>query len=464
MDDTIARFSQAAAVWLASVACAFLAPPASAQLQTAGIIRGIVRDPSGAVIPKALVTLEASAPTEQRTALTDQTGQFLFSAVPAGTYELTVMASGFITSTAQNVAPAPSENPPPISVVLQVAAASTQVTVTPPAHERAAAQVKAEVKQRVVGVFPNYFVTYTPDAAPLSAAQKFQLGWKTFFDPVPILFSGMVAGIQQARNSYAGYGQGLEGYSKRFGANYADRVDGILIGHVVMQSVLHQDPRYFYKGDGSIGSRVLYAIGTAFIAKGDNGHWQPAYANALGGIASYEISTLYRPGTSRPGLRLWHTVLLNFAGSAGHNLFEQFVLPKLTTHVPNNAGLPTGSVLRAGTPVTLISTGDLRPKTAAMSVPIRFVLPNDLRADGTVVAKAGAEASGRVTYRPAPDPDEVKIDLERVRLRVGNINVPLRSTLVRGAAGALEYHRLENSGRIVITLYVDQDVPLPPAQ
>ena len=83
-----------------------------------------------------------------------------------------------------------------------------------------------------------------------------------------------------------------------------------------MQSIFHQDPRYFYKGIGSVRSRALYAIGTAFVAKGDNGHWQSDYSDVLGGLASDEISTLYYPSTSRPVRRLVDDVLLGFAGRA----------------------------------------------------------------------------------------------------------------------------------------------------
>ena len=100
------------------------------------------------------------------------------------------------------------------------------------------------------------------------------------------MFSAVGAGIQQARNSYPTYGQGVEGYAKRFGANYTDRVDHVLIGHVLMQSVFKLDPPYSYKGTGSFASRALYAIEMAFIAKGDNGRWQPAYADVLGSMAS----------------------------------------------------------------------------------------------------------------------------------------------------------------------------------
>jgi hypothetical protein len=316
----------------------------------------------------------------------------------------------------------------------------------------------------VLGVFPNYFVTYEPNPAPLTAKQKFEVGWKTFFDPVPILFSGVGAGIQQARKSYPEYGQGVKGFSKRFGANYADRVDDVLIGHVMMQSVFHQDPRYFYKGTGSFRSRAFYAIATAFVAKGDNGHWQPAYSDVLGGMASYELSTLYRPGTSRPGLRLEHTVLLDFAGRATHNLLQEFVLRKVSRHVPKTTALQSQPILRAGTPVTLISMEGLSTKVAENTGPIGFVLASDLQVDGVLVAEAGTQAWGRMTYAAAPDAGRVKVDLDRVRLTVGHIDVPLRSTQVANGDRAVGYHRLENSDKIVIVLYVDRDVRFEPVR
>ena len=97
----------------------------------------------------------------------------------------------------------------------------SSVNVSLPPHELATEQVRAEEKQRVLGVFPNFFVTYQPNAAALTAAQTFQLGWRSIIDPEVILSSGFVAGIQQARNSYHEFGQGMEGYGKRIGAAYA---------------------------------------------------------------------------------------------------------------------------------------------------------------------------------------------------------------------------------------------------
>ena len=445
------------------------AVPAAAQAQNTtsaeapGTIRGIVNDPSGLVVVSAVVTLEAVASTNSRTTITDEAGSFRFSGVAPGNYAIKIAALGFADWRSANVVVGSGENPPLPPVVLEVATASTKVDVGLSQPELATEQVKAEEKQRLLGVFPNYFVSYEPNAAPLSAAQKFQLGWKTIFDPVSIASAGIAAGIQQARNSYHEFGQGTEGYAKRFGAQFADEVNGVIIGGVLMQSVFHQDPRYFYKGTGSIHSRFLYAIATAFVCKGDNGHWQPDYSDVLGGLAAGEISTLYYPASSRTGLRLFHNVLLGFGGRAAGNLAQEFVLRKVTTHVPKIAARLMQPTLREGTPVPLISVEDLSTKKAG---PIDFVLVRDIEVGGAVVAAAGSKASGEVAYTNTQGVDRgaMQVGLKGVYLKVGNTEVPLRSSQKRGSDGALEYHRLEDSGRIEIVLYVGENVTLKAGQ
>ena len=145
--------------------------------QAPGTIRGTVTDTSGSVLAGAMVTLETAASTGQRTTITDEAGSFHFSAVELGTYRITITASGFAVWTAASVAVVSGQNPP-LPAVLQVAPASTKVDVGLSQQELAVEQVKAETKQRLLSVFPNYFVTYEPNAAPLTAAQKFELGWK----------------------------------------------------------------------------------------------------------------------------------------------------------------------------------------------------------------------------------------------------------------------------------------------
>ncbi len=431
-----------------------------------GAIQGTVKDDSDSLVTGAVVSLETIAATGQRTAITDQAGSFRFTAVEPGDYKITIAANGFTIWTTANVKVEPGNDQPFLRAVMEVASVSSSVNVTLPPNELAAEQVKTEEKQRLLGVFPDFFVSYAPNAAPLTAAQKFHLGWKTISDPVTFIDTGIAAGMQQWKNNYPEFGQGTEGYGKRFGAQYAEHASGIIIGDVVMQSIFHQDPRYFYKGTGSVRSRALYAIGTAFVRKGDNGHWQPDYTDVLGGLAAGEISTLFYPHTSRPERRLVDDALFGFAGRAAHNLLHEFVLRKLTDHPPKLAVGLGQAIVREGTPVSLISVEDWSSKMAENGGPITFMLVSDVKDDGVIVAPIGTKAWGKASFAGSPGGDGkgVSVGLEHVRLKVVDTDVPLRSTPLRDGGGPLEYHRVENSGRIAITLYVAENVTLTPAR
>ena len=166
--------------------------------------------------------------------------------------------------------------------------------------------------------------------------QKYSLAWKTSIDPVTFLAVGAFAGIEQATNSFSGYGQGAQGYGKRFGAGYADQFTGNMIGGAILPSWWKQDPRYFYKGTGTTRSRTWYAIRSAVMCKGDNGRWQVNYSAIVGGLAAGGISNLYYPASDRngPGLT-FENAAINTAANAVGNLFQEFIVRKLTPHVPD---------------------------------------------------------------------------------------------------------------------------------
>jgi hypothetical protein len=106
-----------------------------------------------------------------------------------------------------------------------------------------------------------------------------------------------------------------------------------MIGGAILPSLLKQDPRYFYKGTGSTRSRILYALANAVICKGDNGHWQANYSGILGALAAGGISNLYYPASSRNGAGLtFENTLIGIGGSAVGNLFQEFLVRKLTPH------------------------------------------------------------------------------------------------------------------------------------
>jgi hypothetical protein len=148
--------------------------------------------------------------------------------------------------------------------------------------------------------------------------------------------TGGLAGIEQAENAYRGYGQGAQGYARRYGAAYGDFVSGTFIGGGILPSLLRQDPRYFWKGTGSRTSRILYAIANSVICKGDNGRWQPNYSAIIGGLAAGGISNLYYPPQNRNGASLtFENAAIGSGFGAAGNLIEEFFLRKLTPHVPH---------------------------------------------------------------------------------------------------------------------------------
>jgi hypothetical protein len=140
-----------------------------------------------------------------------------------------------------------------------------------------------------------------------------------------------LAGVQQATNDLEGYGQGAQGYAKRFGADYANVIAGTFIGSAILPSLLKQDPRYFYKGTGSTRSRLLYALGSSVICKGDNKRWQPNYSGILGSFAAGGISNLYYPASDRTttGLVLQNS-LIRIGETALANALQEFVVRKFT--------------------------------------------------------------------------------------------------------------------------------------
>jgi hypothetical protein len=300
--------------------------------ESLGSISGMVVDPNGNFVLSARVRLEREGHIEEREAATDKEGHFVFAGVAAGPFRLTISAESFAAQEVQGTLH-PGEALEVQQIALAIAAATTEVRVSVTNYELAEEQLKIEETQRVFGVIPNFYVTYQQDTLPLQTKQKFELAWKTSVDPITIAASGVAAGVEQAQDGFSGYGQGAQGYAKRFGASYADAFIGTMIGGAVLPALFKQDPRYFYKGTGTKKARALYAIANAVICKGDNGHWQPDYSGILGSLAAGGISNLYYPASSRNGAWLtFENTFIGIGSSAVGNLFQEFLVRKLTPH------------------------------------------------------------------------------------------------------------------------------------
>lgn len=298
-----------------------------------GSIKGTVVDPKGTPVVGATVKLAGEAQPPGQEVLSNEDGQFSFSNVAPGSFRLTITATDFATQTFSGTLHSGETYVVP-QIMLAVATAITEVQVVVSRTELAEEQIKQEEQQRVLGVIPNFYVSYVPDAVPLTPKQKFKLAWRSSIDPVTFGITGAAAGIEQATNQFSGFGEGAEGYGRRYGAAYGDAVIGTFIGSAILPSILKQDPRYFYKGTGSKRSRILYAMANAVICKGDNGHWQTNYSSILGSFAAGGISTLYYPSQPNEGMLVVENQLIGIGSTAAANILQEFVIKKLTPNLP----------------------------------------------------------------------------------------------------------------------------------
>jgi hypothetical protein len=292
-----------------------------------GTVMGTVLDQSGSVAVGAVVRITSADKSFSREVVSGDNGQYSFSGVPPGEFDLSINSAGFSDKAfTGELAPGQAFLVPPI--VLSIATVVTDVKVTVDPVEVATEEVKEQEHQRVLGVFPNFYITFHPDAPPLTTKLKFQLAWKSSSDPITIVGTGFFAGLQQAGDEYPEFGQGAQGYGKRIGAAYADVIASTFLSGAVFPSLLKQDPRYFYKGTGSTRSRIWRAVSNSIICKGDNGRWQTNYSNILGSFAGAAISSTYYPTKNQASVVLSNG-FIRMGESSLTGVIQEFVLPKL---------------------------------------------------------------------------------------------------------------------------------------
>jgi hypothetical protein len=169
------------------------------------------------------------------------------------------------------------------------------VTMPPTLCGQGNNQPRTEDK-RILGIFTNHRTAEESAAlSPLTPRGKLAIAWQDTTDRAIFFQGALIAGIGQATNSNPSFGQGMEGYAKRFGAAYADFGLQNFMTEGLFPSVLHQDPRYFRRSNGSGHSRLAYAISRLFITRTDSGKPQFNYSELVGGATSLAISNSYYP-------------------------------------------------------------------------------------------------------------------------------------------------------------------------
>jgi hypothetical protein len=178
-----------------------------------------------------------------------------------------------------------------------VAPDATKAQTPAKPDDRALDPATAGIDKRVAGILPNYRTANgSAPYEPISTKQKFTIATKDSFD-YPVLYTtAFFAGYSQLTGSgNSVYGQGLKGYAYRYGINYVDQVVGNYFPEAIIPTLFHVDPRYFRKGTGSFGSRLLYAVDRIAVCKNDHGNWTLNVNEFVGNPMAALVASSYHP-------------------------------------------------------------------------------------------------------------------------------------------------------------------------
>ena len=293
-------------------------------------IIGTVTDVNGDTVPNARVVLKGADVEGERAITTNENGFFQFRDLQPGVpYQISIRAKDFADWTSSAITLEPGQFKILAGIQVRIETERTAIDVRYDPAEVATEQFKAEEHQRVFGIIPNFYVSYDANAEPLTAKMKFKLALKVSTDPVTAAGVLLVASSRQAADT-PNYGQGWGAYGKRVGAISADGFSDIMIGGAILPALLHQDPRYFYQGSGTTGSRIRHAMLSPFIARNDNGTWGPNYSSLGGDLASGTLSNLYYPRSNRGAGLVFGNFALGTAERVGASLAQEFLIGRFT--------------------------------------------------------------------------------------------------------------------------------------
>ncbi len=179
-------------------------------------------------------------------------------------------------------------------------------------------------ERRLFGLMPSYgMVEAERQPPPLTSGQKFKLSAQ-YLNLYTVFFMAAEAGINQARNSPSDYGQGAEGYAKRYGAGFADGLSAGVFITGVYPSLLRQDPRYYRLGDGGFSHRFVYSASRTLITRQDSGRKAFNFSEVLGGFSSSALAMTYYPSSQRDFSNVAERAGIQFAFDAGFNVLKEF--------------------------------------------------------------------------------------------------------------------------------------------
>jgi hypothetical protein len=178
----------------------------------------------------------------------------------------------------------------------------------------------------ILGIVPNYTTVNRPPKQyhAISPGEKFKLASEDTFDPYSFVITGIYAGVAQWGNNYRQFGQGMQGYGKRYGAALADGTISNYITEGALPSLLHEDPRLFRLGTGSTFKRIGYAMSRVLVTRTDSGGQRFNTSEIAGNMLAASLSNLYYPPLNRSLDNTVEHFIINVISDSGFNVLKEF--------------------------------------------------------------------------------------------------------------------------------------------
>lgn len=158
----------------------------------------------------------------------------------------------------------------------------------------------------------------------LTPADKFKLFLDKSLSPPQIMSSLAGAGFGQATDSLHQYGQGADGYAKRFGSSMASGASSHFFGTFLLPTMLHDDPRYFVKMNGGVKVRIGNALRRVFVIRTDDGRMAFNFPGTLGPLAAEALANTYLPDNERTFPKTFQRFGIRIGWGAANNIVKEY--------------------------------------------------------------------------------------------------------------------------------------------
>lgn len=209
---------------------------------------------------------------------------------------------------------------------------TAQAQSSPPAASTQTAQaggnntsLEGKQTKRILGIIPNFrAVSVDVKLPPETVKEKFIGATQDSFDYSSFIYTGMLAGIAQAGNSYPEFHQGAAGYARYYWHSFADQTDENYWVEFFLPVAFRQDPRYYTLGRGGIIKRTGYSFSRVLITRTDSGSNTFNVSEIVGAGAAAGISTAYYPSAYRNWTKTGQRWLTNVSLDGATFIFKEF--------------------------------------------------------------------------------------------------------------------------------------------